>query len=131
MAPGNHLLALVTSRFFVLPLRSSVPSFNRDFPLPLRNCASFRISPSSVLFSALTFSSDPRLHHYRKAEVQRVAKIPFTFNLVLFIDVLNLQFGHRRFMPAINLEIWLIRNLQQDPVLRNTLLRFKCIDIDM
>ena len=82
-------------------------------------------------FSALTFSSDPRLHHYQKAELQHVAKIPFTFNLVISIDVLNLQSRHRRFMPAIHLEVWLIRNFQHDPVLRSTSVGFNCIDIDI
>lgn len=82
-------------------------------------------------FSVLTFNSDHCLHHYWKTEVQSIANTSYIFYSVIFIDVLNLQFRHRRFIAANHLEVWLTRKLQEDSVLRVISLRFSYRDTDI
>lgn len=56
--------------------------------------------------------------------MQNTVNISFIFYLVIFIDVLNSQFRHRRLTATNHLGVWLTRDLQKDSVLRITSLRF-------
>lgn len=80
-------LCLVTSHLFVLPSWLWVLSFNRDLTLSLRSLTVLhsKFDLQVLFFSALTFNSNHHLHNYQKAEVQHVAKIPFTFNLFILL----------------------------------------------
>lgn len=116
-APKSHLLCLVIHHLPGVIFLLIANVFHRYIPLFLRNSTSSQISSPNVLFFLLSHSTLILIFNpIRKMEVQCVMKISFIYNLVTFIYVLILWHRHSRYKPAIQLEVWLITNI--DPILK-------------